>query len=273
MSTIASDDVLLVSSRDIAGSLVEVWTLNREKNLNALNSAILKRVEQEAKNLSQKLTNNKTRALVLTGAGDKAFVAGADIVEMKDFGGEAAAEFSRLGHRAFAALEKLPIPTIAAVNGFALGGGLELAMSCDFIFASKKSKFGQPEATLGLIPGFGATARFVEKLGRAKALEYFYSNEMLTADEALKYGLIERICSDDTTPMDAALAYLEIVIKKSGPRAIAEVKRITQLIYREQVDAICREEATAFGKIFESADKKEGVAAFLEKRPAKFEGK
>lgn len=269
----ANSEVLLTELHELGDALVEVWTINREKNLNALNSAVLKRVGEESKNLKNKVSKNKQiRGLIIKGAGNKAFVAGADIVEMQNFGRAEARDFSRLGHEGFSGIEDLPIPTIAAVDGFALGGGLELAMSCDLIFASKKSKFGQPEATLGLIPGFGATARFVEKMGRSKALEYFYSNEMLSSEDALRLGLIERVCDETSTPFEMALAYMQTVIAKSGPLAIQEVKRVSQILYRERVEKICAEEAEAFGKIFESEDKKEGVEAFLEKRNAKFLG-
>ncbi|HVJ64974.1 MAG TPA: enoyl-CoA hydratase-related protein [Bdellovibrionota bacterium] len=268
-----SAEVLLVETREVAGALVEVWTVNREKNLNALNTAVLKRVHEETQKLGQRISNNKNiRALVIRGAGEKAFVAGADITEMVNFGESEAKVFSKLGHAGFGALEELPIPVIAAVEGFALGGGLELAMGCDMIFASKKSKFGQPEATLGLIPGFGATARFVEKLGRSKALEFFYSNAMMSAEEALKYGLIERVIEEGSV-LEAALDYLKIVITKSGPVAVAEVKRIATLLHAERVAHVCHEEAEAFGKIFMTEDKAEGVAAFLEKRAPLFKGK
>lgn len=265
-------DVLLVDTREVAGVLVEVWTINREKNLNALNSAILKRVGAQCKIFKKNFLNNKKGAVVLKGAGEKAFAAGADIVEMKDLNNVEAKAFSELGHKAFGELESLPVPTIAAVDGFALGGGLELAMSCDLIFASPKSKFGQPEATLGLIPGFGATARFVERMGRAKALEFFYSSAMLSADEALRFGLIERVSSDEQSSLDLALKYLEGVFKKNSPLAISKVKEVCSALYTKRIHETCALEAKAFGDLFESADKKEGVEAFLAKRPAQFLG-
>jgi enoyl-CoA hydratase len=266
-----SDDVLLVESISVGDSLVEVWTINREKNLNALNSAVLERVKESANKLNKTIHKNKVRGLIIKGSGIKAFAAGADIVEMKDYGGAEAQAFSELGQAAFGALENLEIPTIAAVDGFALGGGLELAMGCDLIFATPKSKFGQPEATLGLIPGFGATARLVEKMGRSKALEYFYSSEMISAAEAERWGLIERVVAEGSA-FEAALDYLKIVISKNGPIALSEIKRVTGILYRERIEKICRHEAKAFGKIFETQDKAEGVGAFLEKRSPKFKG-
>ncbi len=266
------EDILRVETRDCASHHVEVWTLNRPLFLNALNMAVLKRVRSEADRLKDELRSSYSkRGLILIGSGEKAFVAGADIAEMKDLDSAAAEKFSREGQEAFAALGEIPVPVIAAVRGFALGGGLELAMGCDLIVATAKSEFGQPEAHLGLIPGFGATARFTAKLGLSKSLELLYSGARIKAEEALRLGLIQRVTENEEI-LPFALEVMGEFIKKSSPGALAEIKRLCRLGQKKIIETVCEEEAKAFGRIFATADKKEGVAAFLEKRKAKFSG-
>ncbi len=270
-----SADVVAVESVELGGFPVEVWTINRPDKLNALNGEVLLRLDREGRRLVDELKANPTkiRALILKGAGEKAFVAGADIAEMRDFTPAQAEAFSRLGQAAFGRLEELPIPTIAALKGFTLGGGLELAMGCDVLVATPQAEFGQPEAYLGLLPGFGATARFAQRLGLGKALELLYSGRRLKADEALRLGLVQRLAADGEDVFEFAKKVALEFLTKSGPLALARIKAVTRSASREWVQRVCDAEAKAFGEIFASDDKREGVAAFLEKRPAKFTGR
>lgn len=267
------ESVLLIEQKQIASGNVEIWTVNRPQVLNALNPDVLTAIDNAGKDLAARLERNPVavRALIVTGAGEKAFVAGADIAGMKTFNASQGEMFGRLAQGAFTRLEKLPIPTIAAVGGFALGGGMELAMGCDVILASPKAEFGQPEAYLGLIPGFGGTARFAERLGIHKALELLYSGKRINAEEAMRLGLIQRITAEPL--MDAALALATELTIKSGPLALAAIKKVVRSQNDAHVAAIQDAEAKAFGRIFETADAKEGIAAFLEKRKAAFTGK
>lgn len=268
-----SDSILLIEQKMIASGPIEVWTVNRPQVLNALNSELLQAIEDAGVKLEARLKKDglmACRALIVTGAGEKAFVAGADIAQMKAFTGAQGEAFGRLAQSAFTRLEILPIPTIAAVNGFALGGGMELAMGCDVILASPKAEFGQPEAYLGLIPGFGGTARFADRLGVNKALELLYSGKRIKADEALRLGLIQRITEQPL--MEAAMAFAEELTVKSGPLSIAYIKKVVRGRNQAIINAVQDAEAKAFGKVFETADGKEGIAAFLEKRKAAFQG-
>ena len=265
-------DILRQETRDTEAGRVEIWTLHRPEVLNALNSALIDALDRAAQALDARLQQDPlaVRALILQGAGGKAFVAGADIAEMRDFDAATAERFSRQGQRAFGLLETLPIPTIAAIEGFALGGGLELAMCCDLLVASPGSQFGQPEAFLGLIPGFGATARLPLRIGVARALELLYTGRRINSEEAVAYGLVQRIARD-RAPLDEALGLVG-EMKKSGPLALARVKQLVAGQARRALEAGLSEESAEFGRIFESADKREGVLAFLEKRKAQFKG-
>jgi enoyl-CoA hydratase len=265
-------DVLLVETLQLGSFPVEVWTVNRPDKLNALNGDVLRRLDEEGARLEAELKKKITakRALILRGAGEKAFVAGADIAEMQGFGRKEAEQFSRLGQRAFGRLELLPIPTLAAIQGFALGGGLELAMGCDMLVASSDAQVGQPEVFLGLIPGFGATARLAERVGLNKALELLYTGRRIPAAEALALGILQKVGAPGEKAFDLACKLAEECLAKSGPLALAEVKRVTRSVRDEAIHRTCELEAEAFGKVFESEDKREGVAAFLEKRKAVF---
>jgi enoyl-CoA hydratase len=245
---------------------VAVLTLSRPEALNALDSATLHALGER---LAEVGADPSARALVLTGEG-RAFAAGADIAEMKDHGAGEAEAFSRLGHAAFAALEGLPIPTLAAVNGFALGGGCELACSCDWIYASTRARFGQPEVNLGLIPGFGGTSRLARRVGLAWAKELVLSGEPIDAETALRIGLANRLFDPDAL-VDAAVAMGETIAKK-GPLAVATAKRILQEGQGADVRVAHALERSAFGVVAASADAREGKAAFLERREAKFSG-
>jgi enoyl-CoA hydratase len=207
--------------------------------------------------------------LIVTGAGDKAFVAGADIAAMSAMSPDEAAAFARLGQATFAALEALRMPVIAAVNGFALGGGCELALACDFIYASDKAKLGQPEVKLGILPGFGGTQRLARRVGLGMARELIYSGRMIGPEEALRIGLVNAVVPRREL-VDRVLEVAK-TIASVGPGAVAAAKRVMN----EGVDRPLRDaielEAIAFGKCFELHDQREGMGAFLEKREPKFE--
>jgi enoyl-CoA hydratase len=246
---------------------VALLTLNRPDALNALDVATL---EALLVRVGEVAGDPGVRALVITGAG-RAFAAGADIAAMQSFGAPEAGAFSRLGHGAFAALEDLSVPTIAAVNGFALGGGCELALACDWILATEKARFGQPEVNLGILPGFGGTSRLVRRVGLAWAKQLVLSGETITADEALRIGLANRVFAPEAL-LDAALAAGESIAAK-GPLAVAAAKRVMQQGQDADVRTAGALEQEAFAAGFATADRAEGMAAFLEKRDPKFEGR
>jgi enoyl-CoA hydratase len=268
------DEILKVENQELSSGTVEIWTLNRPEKLNALNSKVLGRLDTEGTRLESILKEDLAarRALILRGAGEKSFVAGADISEMQNFTAEEARDFSRLGHRVFGRLEKLPIPTLVMLQGFTLGGGLELAMCCDILISSPTAEFGQPESNLGIIPGFGGTARLASRIGMGKALELLFSGQRIKALEAQNLGLINRIVSD-TDLFQATLKVADEVTKRSSPLAIAMIKRLARAAEMRHFELACQAEAEAFGEIFKSEDKREGVSAFLEKRKGSFRGK
>ena len=241
-------------------------TLDRPKALNALNSKTFHELEAALHVLPE-----GTRAVILTGGGEKAFVAGADIAEMAGYGAAQAREFSALGHRVMAMLEALPVPTIAAVNGFALGGGLELAMACDLIYASEKAQLGIPESTLAVIPGFGGTQRLARLVGRARAKELLFTGERIPAAKAKEIGLVLEVL-----PADQLMAHCRAVaakLAKNGPLALAQGKRVIEIGSDLDLRSANELECQAFAVLFGSDDQKEGMKAFLEKRPAAFTGK
>jgi len=242
-------------------------TLNRPKVLNALNRKTLAELDAL---LQAEARRPGVRALVVTGAGEKAFVAGADISEMSGLTAAQARDFAELGQRVFARLEALPIPTIAAVNGFALGGGSELALACDLVYASEKARFGQPEVNLGLLPAWGGTQRLARRVGPMRALEIALTGDVYDAARALAMGLcLEVLAPEALLPHAKAKAR---TIASRGPLAVAAAKRVL----RAGADAGLAQglalEAEAFGLVFASDDMREGTRAFLEKRPAQFKG-
>ena len=244
---------------------VAVVTIDRQKALNALSPQVLTELGQAFTQVAQ---HQGVRAAILTGAGEKAFVAGADIAEMASFTHELALAFGDLGHRTMDAIEKLPIPVIAAVNGFALGGGCELALACDFIYASEKAKFGLPEVTLGVIPGFGGTQRLTRLVGRARAKELIFTGDMIDAQKAKEIGL-----ALDVLPAGELLAHCKKVaatIAKRGPVAVREAKKVIDAGADVSLTEGNALEKGTFAVLFKSADQKEGMKAFLEKRPAAF---
>ena len=245
---------------------VGTLTINRPDKLNALSQEVLSDLRAAVHALS---ANDQVWAAVITGTG-KAFVAGADIAAMKNMTEAEGLEFGALGHEVFGAIENLRCPVIAAVNGFALGGGCELALACDFIYASSKAKFGQPEVNLGIIPGFGGTQRLPRRVGAAAARELIYTGKMINAEEALRIGLANAVLEPDELLAVATKTAEEIASK--GPLAVAAAKRLI----RDGVDLPLPDanwlEQAAFGDAFGTEDQSEGMAAFLEKRAPAFKG-
>ena len=246
---------------------VALLTLSRPEVLNALDRATLESLRGHAAELAR---DAALRAVVVTGAG-RAFAAGADIAEMRALGPSEAEAFSRLGHDAFASLEDLAAPTIAAVNGFALGGGCELALACDWIYASTKARFGQPEVNLGLIPGFGGTSRLPRRVGAAWAYELALAGEPIDAETALRIGLANRLFEPEEL-LAAALGVAEKIASK-GPLAVAHAKRVIREGRGADLRAAHALEQKAFGLVFASEDRGEGMDAFLEKRAPRFRGR
>ncbi|MDU1912248.1 enoyl-CoA hydratase-related protein [Fusobacterium sp.] len=239
---------------------VGIITINRPKALNALNSEVLKELDAclDGVNLET------TRALILTGAGEKSFVAGADIGEMSTLTKSEGEAFGKIGNDVFRKLETFPIPVIAAINGFALGGGCEISMSCDIRICSDNALFGQPEVGLGITPGFGGTQRLARIIGVGKAKEMIYAATNVKADEALRIGLVNAVYSlEELMPAAKKLAGK---IAKNAPIAVrASKKAINEGLDVDMDKAIVIEEKL-FGNCFESEDQKEGMLAFLEKR-------
>ena len=242
-------------------------TFNRPKALNALNGALLGELSQALDEIS---ADEDIRALVLTGAGDKSFVAGADITELATFNSLSAKSFAQKGHRIIHKLQQFPIAVIAAVNGFALGGGTEIAIACDFIYASENAKFGQPEINLGVIPGFGGTQRLPRLIGTNMAKELIFTGKMISAAEAHQLGLANRVVPQEQL--------MEEVMKTAGQiasRGKVSLREAKQAINRGMdVDLAtgCSVEIDAFAISFASPDAKEGTSAFVEKRKAEFKG-
>jgi enoyl-CoA hydratase len=246
---------------------VALLTLARPDVLNALDAAMLEALEAR---VAEAAADPAVRALVVTGEG-RSFCAGADIAAMRSMGTLEAEALARLGHRVLGALEALPLATLAAVNGFALGGGCELALACDFVYASSKARFGQPEVKLGVIPGFGGTSRLVRRVGIAWAKEIVLGGEPIAAELACEIGLANRVFEPDELLPRAIEAAQAIAAR--GPVAVRLAKRVLQ----EGQDADLRVanalEQAAFATVFASRDREEGMDAFLAKRDPKFEGR
>ena len=241
--------------------LYAVATINRPKALNALNSEVLSDLDELVQTVS---TDADIRALVITGSGEKAFVAGADIGEMSTLTPEEGEALGKHGNDVFRKLETLPIPTIAAVNGFALGGGCELSMSCDIRICADTAVFGQPEAGLGITPGFGGTQRLARLVGPGMAKQLIYTAKNIKADEAYRIGLVNAVYPLDEL-MPAAEKMAE-TIAKNAPIAVRACKKaINEGLEVAMDDAVVIEEKL-FGSCFKTADQIEGMSAFLEKR-------
>jgi enoyl-CoA hydratase len=242
---------------------VTVLKISAPKSLNALNSTLLRELGDFVDNLDA-----ATRVLIITGDGEKSFVAGADISEMAHLNEEQGREFGRLGAQVFRKIELLPIPVIAAVNGFALGGGCELAMACDIRIASAKAKFGQPEVGLGIIPGFSGTYRLPKLIGQGYAKEMIYTGKAIRADEALRIGLVNAVYEPEEL-MDRAMEMAQKMLA-NAPIAISLAKQSISEGYDLDADAAIALENDLFGQCFATADQKEGMDAFLNKRKAAF---
>jgi enoyl-CoA hydratase len=243
-------------------------TVAREKALNALNRTTLSEIGWA---LGDADGDARVRSVIVTGAGDKAFIAGADISEMAEQGATEARGFAAAGRRVGDVLENMSKPVIAAVNGFALGGGCELALACDFIYASDKAKFGQPEVNLGVIPGFGGTQRLPRRIGAGRAMELILTGDLIGADEALRVGLVNKVFP--AAELMAETKKCAEKISSKGPLAIAYARRAVRKGAELNLPAGNDYEAELFALLFATADQKEGMRAFLGKRPAKFEGK
>jgi enoyl-CoA hydratase len=247
---------------------VATITIAREKALNALNRHTLSELSWALREVD---ADARIRAVILTGAGDKAFVAGADIGEMQDLPAYEARGFAQAGRQVGDILEAMTKPVIAAVNGFALGGGTELALACDFIYASDRAKFGQPEVNLGVIPGFGGTQRLSRRIGVGRAMELILTGDVIGAEEALRIGLVNRVIPG--AELLAETRKCADKIAQKGPLAIAYARRAVRKSQELDLPAGNDLEGELFALLFSTQDQKEGMKAFLAKRPAKFEGK
>jgi enoyl-CoA hydratase len=239
-------------------------TVNRPDKLNALNRDTIQEIGEEIKKAEK---DSSVKGIIITGSGSKAFVAGADISEFSDYSATEGKQLSADGHKVFDSIENCSKPVIAAVNGFALGGGCELAMSCHIRVASMNAKFGQPEVKLGVIPGYAGTQRLIQLIGKGKAFELLMTAEMIGAEEALQLGLVNYVTSSEQL-MDKSRELLEKITAQS-PKAISAVIRCVNAYYAEGVDGF-QFEIDEFGKCFGTGDFKEGVKAFLEKRKPEF---
>ena len=246
---------------------IGVLTIDRPEALNALNSTVISELEQLIGEVEK---DPELRALIITGAG-RSFVAGADIGEQKPLTLDGGRRWGQRGSALMRRIEKLEIPTIAAVNGFALGGGCELALSCDIILASEKAKFGQPEVGLGITPGFSGTQRLPRRVGIGKAKELIYSGKMIKADEAEKIGLVNAVYA----PEELLPGAIEMAksFTKNAPIAVKYAKACIDRGMQMDIDDGIALENELFAMCFATQDQKEGMGAFLEKRPAVFENK
>lgn len=238
---------------------------NRPKALNALNNALFNELDTA---LDQVVEITDIKVLILTGNHEKSFVAGADISELVKMNPLQGKYFSRKGQKVFSKLESLPIPVIAAVNGFALGGGLEAAMGCDFIYASEKALFGMPEINLGLLPGFGGTQRLARLVGPNKAKELVFTGKTLTAREAYDMGIVNQLFPPENL-MEEVMKTASLIASK-GKVALRSAKEVIQNGLNTDLETGCRIENDVFGLTMASPDAKEGTAAFLEKRKPEF---
>ena len=245
-----------------------ILTINRPDQYNALNEDVLKELDK----IIQCIENEKNcLAVILTGAGEKAFIAGADIKAMSKMDKESAQSFSKLGQDLTLRIERLHVPVIAAVNGFALGGGNEFAMACHIRYASDNAIFGQPEVSLGLIAGFGGTQRLPRLIGKGNAMEILLSGKNITANEALSMGLVNKVFP--LKELMPAAKKLALTISKNSPLAIeGTLQAVNEGIEIDLISGLRKEQAT-FANLFDSSDTCEGLSAFVEKRPPDFKGK
>jgi len=246
---------------------IAIITINRPEKLNALNKETVSELFDLFKDIQGK---KEIRAVIITGAGEKAFVAGADIKEITELDSSAGEEFSHKGSNVFRFIEKMDIPVIAAINGFALGGGCELAMACHLRIASANARFGQPEINLGIIPGYGGTQRFPRLIGKTNALYYLLTGDMMNAEMAHRLGLINEVVEPQQL-----LSRAEEVANSLAAKAPIAIQRIMQSVDRgshAEIDQALKIESHLFGKVCGTKDMKEGTTAFIEKRKPTFKG-
>ena len=246
---------------------IYIITINRPDKLNALNKDVF---DDLSRALDEIKDNKEIKSVIITGAGPKAFVAGADISEFGGLNKKEAMLLAKRGQDIFLRIENSAKPIVAAVNGFALGGGCELAMSCHFRVASENAKFGQPEVNLGLIPGYGGTQRLVQLIGKGKAMELLMSAHLIDANEAKQLGLVNYVTTAETL-LEHTIKILTLINSKA-PLAVAACIKAANAVYDETKDGYAAE-IEEFGNAFATDDMKEGTTAFLEKRKAVFIGK
>jgi enoyl-CoA hydratase len=246
---------------------IVVLTISREKAMNALNQQTMSELEQFFGKDASSMPG--LRGVIITGAGEKAFVAGADISEFTAFANDDTSQYAKRGQDIFFLIENFTKPVIAAVNGFALGGGCELAMACHMRVASENAKFGLPEVGLGIIPAYGGTQRLVQLIGKGRALEMMMTGEMIDANTALQFGLVNHVAAKGEAVVKARAILTKIIQK--APLAISVVIEAANAVFNEKVNGF-EKEYQSFGKLTKTADFKEGAKAFLEKRKANFIG-
>jgi len=241
-------------------------TFDRQPALNTLDAQTL----EELAEVVGEVERGAARALILTGAGDRAFVAGADVAELARMSAAGARRFAERGHAVLERLERLPVPTVAAVNGHALGGGCELALACDLVYASERARFGVPEVGLGIVPGFGGSQRLPRRVGQMRALELLLTGEPVDAGRALALGLVLEVLPPDRLLPHARQQASKVLAR--GPLAVAQVKRLVHAGAGLSLSAACELERQGFAELFATEDAREGLRAFLEKRPPRFRG-
>jgi enoyl-CoA hydratase len=247
---------------------IEIITINRPKALNALNIETLEELDSA---LKKACSNCETKAVIITGSGEKAFVAGADIVQFSSLTVLEARDMALLAQRVFNYIEEIDKPVIAAVNGYALGGGCELAMACDIRIVSNKAKFGQPEVNLGIIPCFGGTQRLPRLIGKGRAKYYIYTGEMISAEEAYRIGLADKVTESEKL-MEESIKIAKVIMSKA-PVAVKMAKRAIDNGLNVDLKSGIAYEAEAFTTTLSTEDKTEGMKAFIEKRSPEFKGR
>lgn len=263
MTIMEEESVKLVGEGNIAEIII-----NRPQSLNALNPDVLQGLVLAFDKLTR---NDELRVVIVSGEGKKAFVAGADIHSMAQLGPRPIADYVELGQRVMRAVEQCRVPVVAAMNGYALGGGLELALSCDIIVAAQSARLGQPEVNLGIIPGFGGTQRLIHRCGIGAARRLVYTGDIIDAEEALRIGLVDKVCAAEE--LDTVVKDLAKRIVAKAPLAIQRAKQVIRQSQEQSLLSGLRLEVEAFLDLFGTADREEGMGAFMNKREPKFTGR
>ena len=250
-----------IDVKDYIGTI----TINRPEALNAMNSELIGELQES---VEECVSNNEVGVIIITGSGEKAFVAGADIKTMQKMSSRQALEFSREGQAMTMVIENSPKPVIAAINGFALGGGCEIALACDIRIASKNAKFSQPEVALGIIPGWGGTQRLPRLIGKGRAIEMIACGQMIDAEEAFRIGLVNHVVS--LSELMEKANTLALTILKNGPAAVGAAIKCIHKGYDEQLENALDIELNEFAELFETDEQREGTSAFVEKRKPNF---